>query len=319
MRVNDRVVNGKNTLFIEEIQSDWHQAGRKKGYKIKNAFDIVEASPGRFVINNKSDGSRVEFADGTVAFATREAAQRTIDSGEVLRGLGAKGGVPDAPFKTTWHELALKRAIQEASEKGYDRIAFTTGKTQAERYDLSKQVDKIEVNFNRNLSSGKEQRVVNVTIPDQQILKFRVNDDGIIDWSNTATDYKGKSLDDLIGKEMAQKIVETKEPKVFSGVDLQIGGEGMKGFYDLILPKSLDKLGKKFDTKVTKTNMDGTEVWSMDITPKMRESILKKGQPLFAAAPVGMMGQEQENDPLTKFLGMQEPANDPLMQFLGYK
>jgi hypothetical protein len=33
MRLNDRVVDGKNTLFIEEIQSDWHQAGRKKGYE----------------------------------------------------------------------------------------------------------------------------------------------------------------------------------------------------------------------------------------------------------------------------------------------
>jgi hypothetical protein len=31
MRVNDRTVDGKKTLFIEEIQSDWHQAGRKKG------------------------------------------------------------------------------------------------------------------------------------------------------------------------------------------------------------------------------------------------------------------------------------------------
>jgi uncharacterized protein YdaL len=53
----------------------------------------------------------------------------------------SSGGVPDAPFKTSWHELSLKRAIQEAAEKGYDQIAFTTGKTQAERYDLSKQVD----------------------------------------------------------------------------------------------------------------------------------------------------------------------------------
>jgi hypothetical protein len=32
MRVNDRTVDGKKTLFIEEIQSDWHQKGRKKGY-----------------------------------------------------------------------------------------------------------------------------------------------------------------------------------------------------------------------------------------------------------------------------------------------
>jgi hypothetical protein len=32
LRVNDRTVDGKKTLFVEEIQSDWHQAGRKKGY-----------------------------------------------------------------------------------------------------------------------------------------------------------------------------------------------------------------------------------------------------------------------------------------------
>jgi len=33
MRLNDRVIDGKPTLFVEEIQSDWHQAGRKHGYK----------------------------------------------------------------------------------------------------------------------------------------------------------------------------------------------------------------------------------------------------------------------------------------------
>jgi hypothetical protein len=31
-RLNDRVdSDGKRVLFVEEIQSDWHQAGRKKG------------------------------------------------------------------------------------------------------------------------------------------------------------------------------------------------------------------------------------------------------------------------------------------------
>ncbi len=71
------------------------------------------------------------------------------------------------------------------------------------------------------------------------------------------------------------------------GPDLQVGGEGMKGFYDQILPKSLEKLGKKFDAKVGKTEMDGVEVWQMDITPKMRESVTTKGQPLFAVPAIG--------------------------------
>jgi hypothetical protein len=31
MRVNDRIdTDGKKVLLIEEIQSDWHQAGEKK-------------------------------------------------------------------------------------------------------------------------------------------------------------------------------------------------------------------------------------------------------------------------------------------------
>jgi hypothetical protein len=83
-----------------------------------------------------------------------------------------------------------------------------------------------------------------------------------------------------------------------SGDGLKVGGEGMKGFYDNILPKSLEKLGKKFDAKVGKTKMDDVEVWSMDITPKMRESVTKKGQPLFQFAPAipagGLLGQEEE-------------------------
>ena len=48
---------------------------------------------------------------------------------------------PDAPFKKNWHELALKRAIREAAENGYERLSWTPGEAQAARYDLSKQVN----------------------------------------------------------------------------------------------------------------------------------------------------------------------------------
>jgi hypothetical protein len=38
-------MNGENTLFIEEIQSDWHQAGRKKGYKGETPEPTPEPAP----------------------------------------------------------------------------------------------------------------------------------------------------------------------------------------------------------------------------------------------------------------------------------
>jgi hypothetical protein len=289
LRVNDRTVDGKKTLFVEEIQSDWHQAGRKKGYGPQTETEAYYITP---------DGSRVSLGFGK----TQEEAAAAVDPGwknlvDIKFDTQTKKfgeGVPDAPFKTSWHELSLKRAIQEAAEKGYDQIAFTTGKTQAERYDLSKQINSIAVPS--ILGNG---RSVRINAPSES-FKMMVDNDGIVTGYYSATQFTGKPLDEVVGKEMAAKIMEATEPRDFSGLDLQVGGEGMKGFYDNILPKSLDKLGKKFGARVGKTEMDGAEVWQMDITPQMRESVTTKGQPLFAIPAIGAgllgagMMQEEE-------------------------
>jgi hypothetical protein len=283
MRVNDRTVDGKKTLFIEEIQSDWHQAGRKKGYATGEKAELPQGtkvfepgaadSPGQtnqaFTVQIPSAVNGRNLFYGT----TREEALANAQSFIAQPSLGA---VPDAPFKTSWHELSLKRAIQEASEKGYDQIAFTTGKTQAERYDLSKQVNSLKVERN---TTGNYSLRIKRTDADKTFEPLKSNN-------------SESELPDYIGKDLAQKIIEEGSgsrdfSKIYSGLDLQVGGEGMKGFYDQILPKSLEKLGKKFDAKVGKTQMDGVEVWQMDITPKMRESVTTKGQPLFSISGLG--------------------------------
>jgi hypothetical protein len=294
MRVNDRVVDGKNTLFIEEIQSDWHQAGRKKGYQqqtrpvseIQKELDSLvtelRSKPGVSYAPSEEDWAR--YPEITSKYDALQSEWKEASKQKT------RDVVPDAPFKTTWHELSLKRAIQEASEKGYDQIAFTTGKTQAERYDLSKQIGQITA---RPTPDGKV--ALEALTPDmrEQVISRVVNVD---------------ELDDIVGKEISDKIrTQIRFPQNFddrgksvelSGLDLKIGGEGMKGFYDQILPKTLEKMGKKFDAKVGKADMDGVEVWKMDITPKMRESVLTKGQPLFAATPalpaLGLLGGEEE-------------------------
>lgn len=268
MRVNDRVVDGKKTLFIEEIQSDWHQAGRKKGYAERNPLPVR--------VFDRNTGTEIgRFKSGKEAenfIAKEDPAMARLEYEEDFgRNIA---GVPDAPFKTSWHELTLKRAIQEASEKGYDQIAFTTGKTQAERYDLSKQIDRIAITKTGGVWS---------------VNAWKDGAKAITKDASTDAD-----LANLVGKELAEKAIKQGGGE-YAGLDLQVGGEGMKGFYDQILPKSLEKLGKKFDAKVGKTEMDGVEVWQMDITPKMRESVLTKGQPLFAATPaVGLLGRDEE-------------------------
>jgi hypothetical protein len=289
MRVNDRVVDGKKTLFIEEIQSDWHQAGRKKGYADKDkpweVFDPVTANiVGRYASEAEAAAAKSEINK----------------AGKMFVDIGKSEGVPDAPFKTSWHELSLKRAIQEASEKGYDKIAFTTGQTQAARYDLSKQVSELTVTKETRKAWPFEDYVT-----EYKVEAIDVNGKPAI-----FTTTKENDLDSIVGKEIATKAIndlKDKQKTTYSGLDLQVGGEGMKGFYDNILPKSLEKLGKKFDAKVTKSTVEAgnlstgrkqEEVWVMDITPKMRESVTTKGQPLFQVAPAipagGLLGQDEE-------------------------
>ena len=318
LRANDRVIDGKKALFIEEIQSDWHQAGRKKGYQQKSRpvseinkdLDSVLAElrskPGVSYAPSEADWAK--YPEITSRFDVLEAELAATSKQN-------RDAVPDAPFKKSWHELALKRAIQEAVDKGYDKLAFTTGKTQAERYDLSKQVDKLV--WNEQTGTLAAQRAG--------------GDTGTIKYENVTAD----KLSDYIGKEAADKLTKAKDLsgwKTIEGDDLRVGGEGQKKFYDEILLKSLQNLTKKYGTKVTKTTMPGdytrdangipsmrpeqVEVWSMDITPQMREQIASKGQPLFATAPpLGLASQ----DPLEQFLGYQEAENDPMMQFLGQK
>ena len=48
------------------------------------------------------------------------------------------------PLASDWHELAFKRMLRHAAENGYDRLAWVTGEQTADRYDLSKQVSKLE-------------------------------------------------------------------------------------------------------------------------------------------------------------------------------
>lgn len=220
VRMNDRTIDGKKSLHLEEIQSDWHQQGREHGYKDKNIMDAIYR-----LRNNKQTDADLDLL-----------MKNNINTKEY-----DMNKLPDAPFKKTWHELALKRMIREAAEKGYDRLSWTPGEAQAARYDLSKQL--------------KE-------------LQYLKNDDGTYQIAGVTKDGGGfnhpdnvpaNKLPDIVGKEMAEKIIKNEgrrsrgQPSnggYFEGVDLKIGGEGMKGFYDQIIPKALEKLGKEHGVKV---------------------------------------------------------------------
>ena len=144
IRVNDRVdADGKKMLLIEELQSDWHQAGREKGYKGQ-----LKDLPNDYKVQSKTDKdgyAYYEVLDPQGNVFAKDYSKGSVTNQAINRLNETVGGVPDAPFKDTWHQLALKRALKYAADNGYERVGLTTGAQQAKRYDLSKQVDEIAV------------------------------------------------------------------------------------------------------------------------------------------------------------------------------
>lgn len=140
VRFNERNIDGKKTLFLEEVQSDWHQEGRKRGYKgepldgLPPGYQIRETKPSDWTQAQPGSGSwTITDPKGDMVPIHKPGASREAIIQEFLGDLD-KRRLPDAPFKKTWPELALKRMIRYAAENGYDAIAWTPGEVQAKRW-----------------------------------------------------------------------------------------------------------------------------------------------------------------------------------------
>jgi DNA repair protein RadC len=166
IRTTERVgPNGERILMVEEIQSDWHQKGRKFGYRDQldmslgkerdRLFEVAKESKWalREALNMKHDLLGFDYAWEAVRAVRHNAdwAERwnitdpeTIEAGNKYRedykafsdkakeakaALDAHvGAVADAPFKGRgWPKLAMKRIIRMAAEEGFDQIAWITG------------------------------------------------------------------------------------------------------------------------------------------------------------------------------------------------
>ena len=173
-------------------------------------------------------------------------------------------------------------------------MAFVNGQQSADRYNLSKQVDRVEYFAgSKSLVAIKDGRAV-----------------------LTETNVTESNLSDYIGKEAAQRILQQPTQKsqrvgettvqVLEGESLQVGGQGMVKFYDQIVPQAVNSVLKKIGgDKLGQVNIGsmetaqgaeadalladlGVEVEGtrpptqpgFDVTDKMRETVMA-GLPLF--------------------------------------
>ena len=247
IRFNERIdAEGKRVLFIEEIQSDWGEKGRKRGF-VQRATDgwtatVKQAHPsgkGSFYIVKDEAGVVLTHSDiegGEIWGATSE--QDAIDKAAKLQQAPPTG--PFVMITKSWTALALKRMIRYAAEHGFDRVAWATGEQQAARYKLSNHVAEVSWRVR------KGDKNVTVEVADGDQLTFYLRNDGTVDHvdGTSVTQYNDKPISDIVGKELGSKIMTDADGRL-SGEGLDIGGEGMKAFYDKIVPQVANDILKK--------------------------------------------------------------------------
>lgn len=292
----------KKVLVIDEIQSKRHQDAREKGYKKELADSVYEAYR--------------KFLDTEAALTKKYKELETAESDDEIRSILSdedyqtytsarqhyldfrqeqtrnNNAVPAAPFEKNWHELAMKRMLRYAAENGYDKIAWTTGAQQAERYNLGNAIQEIYT-FEPDDYAKEHGEFSNIEfVPTGNGDPFFVNvdKDGKI-MSSDLDELRGKSLGEVVGKELAVKLISSEPGSTIKPSDLRLGGEGMKGFYDDMLVRFMNKYGKKWGVKVEDVDLPeiGQKMHAIDVTPEMKESVMQ-GQPMFQKEGKSLLG-----------------------------
>ena len=169
--------------------------------------------------------------------------------------------------------------MQLAAQTGKDWIGWTTGKQNSDRYGLEKHLESVRW--------GK------------QNSELSIKKHGEKYFSSMGANVPEAELQDYIGKELAQKLVDSEPNDLgfheLSGLDLKVGGGGMSGFYDKILVDYANKFGKKFGARVSTDTVRGNAnekqpVHALQITPEMKASV-KQGISFYS--PAGQSGTAQ--------------------------
>lgn len=141
-------------LYIEELQSDWAQTGRRAGFGAKEKkFEIAEAKEPQtgksyFVVYDIEGYEKlsdipidklkapITFARGEKQFATRKQAEEAIEYEKKM--MPKRIGTPEGPLVGStdkWTEATMRRLIRKAADEGYDYIAWTPGFIQKGRWN----------------------------------------------------------------------------------------------------------------------------------------------------------------------------------------
>ena len=268
-RIQDFDVNGKKMLFIEEIQSDWHNEGHKEGYqedaKFKELQELEEKANVTFYAvedySTELTGLAGEYEAVAKTQKGRELLRAKIKAEKELKQAQAQfdSKVPDAPFKENYHEFVLKRLLRMAAEQGYDSIGWTPSDIQSDRWsDEFAEAYRIEYDqempkFLRKYGRQWGAKVENTSIPKQAVDgRERILKETELE--NVKRDIESEK------RELARHYDSYEKARIQMSIDS--------------MEKTVASLEKELSASL--------DIWSMDITDSMKNSVLYEGQVMYS-------------------------------------
>lgn len=222
LRLNERTYKGKKVTFMEELQSDWAREGRSKGFENRDLIKKWQELDDKSQKGTLTPAEKIEY--------TRLGGMKEVQS----------GAIPNNPLLKNWQILSIKRALLDAVNSDAEYFAWINGEQTSARYNLATHVENVDwerANRSVNIVNGRPvemtDRKISITpIGGAKKIEVFVDEKGVVrGGDNMLQDWKGKKLDEVLGKGLADKIMADKEGTL-SGEGLKFGGEWASNLYD---------------------------------------------------------------------------------------
>ena len=246
-------------LFIEEIQSDWHNAGHKDGYRDPSLED-------KYTLSRKMEKYTEEFFSSPTADMVKEK----------ISPIGYEGaGVSMILNFLIDSQESMQSTLNTLSRKG---ASFT----ESEVSEIAKYAREYEEMYHKWETAPGDLTAPDAPFKDtyheyvmKRLIRMAAEQDyDSIGWTTADVQMNRWNPSRRTNEQMG--ITDAKNPNAIAFED------GYRIEYDQDIPKFLRKYGKQWDTTVGKTVLDnGTEVWSMAITDTMKDSVLYDGQVMY--------------------------------------
>ena len=145
----------------------------------------------------------------------------------------AHQSVPSNPLLKNWQEPTIKRALKDAVDSDAQYFAWINGEQTSARYDLATHLDLVHW-IELPGVEGTKGKLISLVEKNGEEIDMVITKDGTIaknGHKNVPEGWRGKKLDEVIGKGLADSIMAEETGKL-SGEGLKFGGEWADNLYN---------------------------------------------------------------------------------------